>query len=425
MSMSLCVSLRIPVPVPAGQGGPGRAVSPPGRGQPQGRLRRFPAAFAFVSPPGPLVPGPSQRDPFPVGSSSRWDPPPGGIPVPLGSRPGGAAMAGRGTRTVVIAGVPAGLLQDELLADLLTIHFQMSRNNGGDVQRVTYPARDWGTAFVTFEDAGVVERVLKKDQHILQDKRLPRPFPLTVTPYCHNAFLCVTSTLNVAVFRDHLVLEDLVEEMKQQSPALSFGPLQRDGQIAVQGSFPALRVLRDFLLLKAKSLSEEDRREGKSHQKPRRKLQEHRGAAEMRNSTRDAHREKQVLVLDTDIYHYMKCFHPRAFQGNAVVISGVTDGDITTVCIESAGSRAGAAQGLKAKKMIESYSVELQKVLRKERICFKEPSRAGRQRHRQLCEKLKARYPRVLLIPYDTHLDLVGTSADVFGFAEELKRHSR
>ncbi|NXF26167.1 RBM43 protein, partial [Rhodinocichla rosea] len=237
-----------------------------------------------------------------------------------------------------------------------------------------------------------------------------------------QAFLCVTSTLNVAVFRDHLVLEDLVEEMKQQSPTLSFGPLQRDGQVAVQGSFPALLVLRDFLLLKAKSLSEEDKRERKSHQRPRRKLQEHRGAAEMRNSTRDAQREKQVLVLDTDIYHYMKCFHPKALQGNDVVISGVTDGDITTVCIESAGSKAGAVQEIKAKKMIENYSVELQKILRKERICFKEPSRAGKQRHRQLCERLKARYPRVLVIPYDTHLDVVGTSADVLGFTEEVKR---
>ncbi|NXP85939.1 RBM43 protein, partial [Passerina amoena] len=237
-----------------------------------------------------------------------------------------------------------------------------------------------------------------------------------------QAFLCVTSTLNMAVFRDHLVLEDLVEEMKQQIPSLTFGPLQRDGQIAVRGSFPALRVLRDFLLLKAKSLSEEDRRERKSHQRPRRKLQEHRGAAEMRNSSRDAPREKRVLVLDTDIYHYMKWFYRKAFQGNDVVISGVTDGDITTVCIESAGSKAGAAQGLKAKQMIENYSVELQKILRKERICFKEPSRAGRQSHRQLCQRLKARYPRVLLIPYDTHLDVVGTSADVLAFTEEVKR---
>ncbi|NWR25367.1 RBM43 protein, partial [Emberiza fucata] len=237
-----------------------------------------------------------------------------------------------------------------------------------------------------------------------------------------QAFLWVTSTLSMAVFRDHLALEDLVEEMKQQSPDLSFGPLQRDGRIAVQGSFPALRVLRDFLLLKAKSLSEEAKRERKPQQRPRRKLQEHRGAAETRNSSRDAQREKRVLVLDTDIYHYMKRFHPKALQGNDVVISGVTDGDITTVCIESAGSKAGAIQGLKAKKMIEDYSVELQKILRKERICFKEPSRAGRQRHRQLCERLKARFPRVLLIPYDTHLDVVGTSADVLGFTEEVKR---
>ncbi|XP_063017415.1 RNA-binding protein 43 [Melospiza melodia melodia] len=331
------------------------------------------------------------------------------------------AQAARGTRTVVIAGVPAGLLEDELLADILTIHFQRSRNNGGDVEQVTYPTRKAGVAYVTFEDAGVVERVLKKDQHLLQDKRLPGPFPLTVTRYCHQAFLRVTSTLSMAVFRDHLVLEDLVEEMKQQSPALSFGPLQRDGHIAVQGPFPALQVLRDFLLLKAKSLPEEDKRERKPHQRPRRKLQEHRGAAEMRNSTRNAQREKQVLVLDTDIYHYMKHFHAKALQRNDAVISGVTDGDITTVTIESAAD----AQGLKAKKMIENYSVELQKILRKERICFKEPTRAGRQRLRQLCERLKAHYPRVLIIPYDTHLDVVGTSADVLGFTEEVKRLSR
>ncbi|NXT11457.1 RBM43 protein, partial [Prunella fulvescens] len=237
-----------------------------------------------------------------------------------------------------------------------------------------------------------------------------------------QAFLCVTSTLNVALFRDHLVLEDLVEEMKKQSPALSFGPLQRDGRIAVQGSFPALRGLREFLLLRARSLSEEHKKEGKSQQRARRKLQEHRGAAEMRNSIRDVHRERQVLVLDTDIYHYMKYFYLKAFQGDDVVISGVTDGDITTVCIESAASKAGAAQGLKAKKMMENYSVELQKILRKERISFRELSRAEKQRFKQLWERLKARYPKVLITPSDTHIDVVGTPADVFGFTEEVRR---
>ncbi|XP_072787856.1 RNA-binding protein 43 [Taeniopygia guttata] len=335
-----------------------------------------------------------------------------------------AGRAGGGTRTVVIGGVPAGLLQDELLADILTIHFQRSYNHGGDVHQVTFPTRCPGVAFVTFEDPEVVERVLKKDQHLLQDQRLPRPFPLTVTRYCHNAFLWVSCALSLAVFRDHLNLEDLLEEMQKQSPGLSFGALQPDGQIVVQGSFPELRVLREFLVLKAKSLPEEPKREGKPQQRARRKLQELRGAAEMRNSTRDAQREKQVLVLDTDIYHYVTCFPPRALQGNDVVISGVTDGDITTVSIESAASKAGVLQGLKAKKTIENYSVELQKMLRKERICLKEHGRTEKQRYKQLCRKLKPHYPKVLIIPCDTHIDLVGPSADVFGFTEEVKRHS-
>lgn len=213
--------------------------------------------------------------------------------------------------------------------------------------------------------------------------------------------------------------------MKKQSPALSFGPLQPEGQIAVQGPFPALQVLREFLLLKAKSLSEEDKREGKSHQRPRRKLQEHRGATETRSSVQDAQEEKQVLLLDTDIYHYMRHLFPKTFQANDVVISGVTDGDITTVSIESAGRKAGAAHGLRVKKKMENYSVQLQKILRKERLCFKEHSREEKLRFKQLCEELKPHYPNVLIIPYDTHIDVVGTSADIFKFTEQVRSHSR
>ncbi|NWI73126.1 RBM43 protein, partial [Dryoscopus gambensis] len=240
-----------------------------------------------------------------------------------------------------------------------------------------------------------------------------------------QAFLSVTSILNVAVFRDHFVLEDLVEEMRRQSPALSFGPLQPSGRIAVQGPFPALRVLREFLLLKAKSLSEEeeeDRREGKPHQRLRRKLQEHRGALETRSSVRDAPGEKQVVVLDTDIYLYMRCFYPRTFQADdGVVVSAVTDGDITTVCIESAGRKAGAAHGLRVKETIENSSVKLQRVLRKETLCFREGSTGEKQRYEGLCERLKSRYPKVLVVPYDTHVDVIGTSADVGQFAERVR----
>ncbi|NWV02200.1 RBM43 protein, partial [Ptilonorhynchus violaceus] len=95
-------------------------------------------------------------------------------------------QAAKSTRTVVIAGVPDGLLQDDVMADILTIHFQMSRNNGGDVEEVRYPTRNGGVAYVTFENQEVVESVLKKDKHLLQDKRLPRHYPLTVTRYYDN-----------------------------------------------------------------------------------------------------------------------------------------------------------------------------------------------------------------------------------------------
>ncbi|NWV62039.1 RBM43 protein, partial [Malurus elegans] len=233
-----------------------------------------------------------------------------------------------------------------------------------------------------------------------------------------QVFPSVTSTLDMAVFEDLCVLGELLEEMKNQSPALSFGPLQPNRHVAVQGSFPALRVLRDFLLLKAESLSEKDKGEG---DKPHQRLQEHGDVTESRNSVQDAPGEKQVVVLDTDIYHYMRHFLPKTFQAEDVVVSGVSNGDITTVCIESSGTRAGAEHGLKVKKRIENCSVKLQKVLWRERICFENHGRGEKQRYRRLCERLKPQYPAVLTIPYDTHIDVVGISSDVLEFAEEVR----
>ncbi|NXT66613.1 RBM43 protein, partial [Chaetops frenatus] len=236
-----------------------------------------------------------------------------------------------------------------------------------------------------------------------------------------QAFLSVTSTLSLAVFRDRFVLEALLAEMRQQSPALSFGPLQPGGRVAVQGPFPALQRLREFLWLKAKPLPE-DTREGKAHQRSsrRREPQERGGGAtETRNPLRDAEVEKQVVVLDTDIYLYMRGFLPKTLQGDGVAISAVPAGAITTVCIQAAGA---AAQALRAKERIESCSVELQKVLCKERISFKEQSTAERQRYRQAWERLQPHHPAVLLLPAGSHLDVVGAPVDVFAFAEGLKR---
>ncbi|NXW01234.1 RBM43 protein, partial [Fregetta grallaria] len=95
-------------------------------------------------------------------------------------------QAAKSARTVVITGVPDGLLHDDVMTDILMIHFQMSKNNGGDVEEVLYPVMKRGVAYVTFEDQEVVESVLKKDEHRLEDKRLSRYYPLKVTRYCEN-----------------------------------------------------------------------------------------------------------------------------------------------------------------------------------------------------------------------------------------------
>ncbi|NWU06558.1 RBM43 protein, partial [Cephalopterus ornatus] len=235
-----------------------------------------------------------------------------------------------------------------------------------------------------------------------------------------QVFSSVTSVLNMSVFKDQFVLEDLVEEMKERSRDLSFGPLQSDGRIAVQGSFPAIKVLRDFLLVKAKSLSEKDNREeSKSHQRPRRRLQEHRSTTEMRNFVPDGDGGKQMVVLDTDIYHYMKHFFPWIFQENHVAISAVTDGDITTVCVENAG-RADAGQVSSVKKKIEDQSIELHSTLRKIRVSLKERTRHEKQRHKWVCERLKSCYPQLLVIPYDAHIEVIGFSSDIFKFSKEM-----
>ncbi|NXF45415.1 RBM43 protein, partial [Oceanites oceanicus] len=235
-------------------------------------------------------------------------------------------------------------------------------------------------------------------------------------------FSSVTSVLNVSIFKDQFVLEDLIQELKKKSTALRFGPLQSNGHISVQGSFPAIKSLRDFLLLKAKSLSEKDKREeSKSHQRPKRRLQQHRLTTEASNFVHDADGEKQVIVLDTDIYHYMKYFFSKTFLVNDdVVISDTTDGDITTVYIENAGSRSDAGQVLRVKEKIENQSIELHNALRKERIYFEEHIRDEKQRYKWACESLKPRYPYLLIIPYDTHIDVIGNPSEIFEFTKEV-----
>ncbi|NWQ73661.1 RBM43 protein, partial [Columbina picui] len=235
-------------------------------------------------------------------------------------------------------------------------------------------------------------------------------------------FSSVSSVLNMSIFKDQFVVEDLIEELKKKSTALSFGPLQANGHISVQGSFPAISLLRDFLILKAKSLSEKDKREeSKSHQRAKRRPQQHRLTTEMSNFVRDADGEKQVVVLDEGIYHYMKYFFPRTFKVNDdVVISDVTDGDVTTVYLENAGSRSDVRQVLRVKEKIVNQYIKLHEALRKERIYYKKHSRDEKRIYKRACDSLKPRFPHVFTIFYDTYIDVIGYPSEIFEFIKEV-----
>ncbi|XP_054237245.1 RNA-binding protein 43, partial [Indicator indicator] len=328
----------------------------------------------------------------------------------------------KSARRVVIAGVPDGVLQEDVMADILIIHFQKAKNNGGDVEDVEYPTRLKGVAYITFEDLEVAESVLKKDDHQLEDKRLSRPYPLRVTRYCENVFSSITSVLNMSVFKEQFVLEDLLQEVKRKSTALSFGPLQANGHISVQGSFPEIKLLRDFLLLKAKCLSEKDRRgESKSHQSARRMLHHQQANRELSSSVHDADEETQMVVLDRDVYLFMKSFFPRTLQGSAdVVISDITDGDTTTLYIKSAGHGSDVGEVSRIKEQIKELSVKLYRALRKERISLKQYTRDEKERYQRLCGCLKLHFPQVLVIQYDTHMDLIGKPSEILQFTKEL-----
>ncbi|XP_074857092.1 RNA-binding protein 43 [Carettochelys insculpta] len=328
-------------------------------------------------------------------------------------------------KTIVVSGIPDGLVQDDVMTDILMIHFQKTKNRGGDVQDVVYPTTVKGVAYITFEDKEVTTNVLQKDEHRLEDKRLGSCYPLKVSLVSEHVFTCVSSVLNLSIFGDKYVLEDLVQELQKNIPTLSFSPLQSNGKISVQGSFSAIKSLKDNLLLKANFLSGKDKRgDRKPDQSPKKRIQKCEFFVEPSNNfVHNVNREKQAVVLDTDIYHYMKHFFYKENLAKYDVVSHeVTDGEITTIYLGNSRTGFDAKELERAKEGIENLSAKLQCRLRKERFSFKSSARTERQKYKQACESIKSRFPRVLVIPYDTHIDVIGSSSETYEFTQEVNR---
>ncbi|XP_061464794.1 RNA-binding protein 43 isoform X2 [Rhineura floridana] len=339
-------------------------------------------------------------------------------------------QAAKPERTIVVCGVPDGLLNDDIMADILMIHFQKAKNKGGDVEGIVYPTSTKGVAYITFEDERVAENVLKKGEHGLEDKRLHRDYPLKVSSYGKSIFTCITCVLNLSPLGEKYSLEDVVQDLKKNLPNLSFGPLHPTGQIRVQGPFLAMSRLQNSILLKIKhSLSEQHvtRKQRRPDHRPSLKWVSDGLSSELRNNfVQNPNKEGLIVALDTDTYRYMKKFKDKLYQDClekcGVISYASVDGDITTIYLDSDNTRPGPSQLEQAKNLVESLLAELYCFLRKERLSQEGSNRTEKRKCERACEIVSSQYPNILIIPYSTHIDIIGSSSDVYEFATQVNK---
>ncbi|KAJ1205980.1 hypothetical protein NDU88_001398 [Pleurodeles waltl] len=284
-------------------------------------------------------------------------------------------------RTVSVHGIPSGVLEDEVIQDLLTIHFQKAKNDGGDVEKVIYPTTAKGVAYVTFEDVKVAEKVLQKDGHILTDRRLPNSIPLKVVRFGEHVFTFASAILDLSLFCEQCLLKDLVEELKDNVPDLIFSSLTLDGKVTVEGSFPSIRRLREFLVHK-NSVAEK----GRAHLLSRvwessEEIPTASTTQELRlhlDSSvpfrKDNNIESPTLFLDTDTCLFMMDICRKDFEKCLnrynVAYDMTKDTDITMLRLRPVRAGIDPKQAECAKMDIQILYESLQPVLRKERICL-------------------------------------------------------
>uniref|UniRef100_A0A8D2LRC9 RNA binding motif protein 43 n=1 Tax=Varanus komodoensis TaxID=61221 RepID=A0A8D2LRC9_VARKO len=311
-------------------------------------------------------------------------------------------------RTVVVCGVP-GSLDHGTMVDILKIHFQKTKNNGGDVEDVDYPTSTKGVAYVTFEDKQVAEKVLTKSDHKLEDKSYELIF----------VFL--------SIFGEQHNLEDLVQDLKKNLPCLSFGPLHPSGKIRVQGPFSAISLLKDRLLLKMKpTLPEQQVKGGEgstAHSSTERPMSSELPLAPRDNLAQSTSKEAVQVTLDTDVYYYFKTFVDPLYKTHlercGVMVLENVDGELTTICFRE-DNKPGSKKLEDAKHFIETWSANLHGFLRKERLVQEGFTQTGIQNLERACEIVRPSYPRVLVIPYQTHIDVIGSSSDIYMFSQQV-----
>lgn len=320
-------------------------------------------------------------------------------------------------RTVVVSGLPVGLLKDQLVKHYFP-------EEGGQVEDVIYPSRSKGVAYIIFKEKKVAQDVVRQKKHTLRSEP-----SLTVSRLSEKVFNHVMALLDLSVFRTQIVLENLVTDLKKKIPALNFSPLGPSGKISVQGPYLAIMKLKRALISKATPPLENNRkyagkRRDRNGLNPRKILQGN-SASIRGTSVPEPASSPETLVLDTDIFLYLtqKCeFYHLTLSKYHVLCQERVDGDITTLCLRDTGDGSCPGSVRHVKEFIEECVQGFHLELRKEVLVLEGRGDREKRNIRQAAEELGGRYPRVLMEVHSTHIDLIGPPSDTYLFKTQLKK---
>ncbi|XP_016045573.2 RNA-binding protein 43 [Erinaceus europaeus] len=289
-----------------------------------------------------------------------------------------------------------------------------------------YPTKAKGVAYIIFKEKKAAENIARKKKLCLAKKF--GSIQLTVCPFTTEVFPSVHAVLDLSVFRSHCSLESLVRDL-QKIPALVCSVLDHHGRIAVRGSFLAFETLKESLLLKTHSLLEENRslvKESKksSGQNSNKSLQRSSNyVGTLRSSVPKTVSSGETLVLDTDVFLYLKNkspFYEHTLKKFHVRCQERMEGGISTIHIKNTheGSRHNHAKRVKG--FLEGVSVTLHSQLRKERLVLEGKESSEKRKIKLACEQLCLKYDRVLVNRSRTHIDIIGSSSDIYLFKNDV-----
>ncbi|MBN3274597.1 RBM43 protein, partial [Polyodon spathula] len=319
-------------------------------------------------------------------------------------------------RTIVVSGVPQKELDCRRMADKLVIHFQKAKSAGGDVEKIKYPTRIKGVAYITFEEKEVADRVLTVEQ-LLADKELEREYPLTVYRFSQEVFCYAHAEVDLSLFSAD---EKLVKGLRTRNRAVRISPLQANQRVQVEGPFTAIKKLREDLLQLLETSQREKSVTARERQSSRVVTPEQ-GAAPFSSEADASSAEACLIWLDTNVFRYIQHVRKDDFdwilKKHDVQATTHVGGELTGVTLKK--RYQGLWQLEAAKLEIEQWVSNVQSHLRIETINYEKDFEEDK--FLQACKDVSCGFPGVLFTPVEGHIDIIGNSSDCYLFCQLVK----